>query len=166
LSAGKSFKFNGLRAVALFEAVKSLLVLVVGFGLFSLINHDVGAAAEKIVRRLHLNPFNKYPRIFLEAAHHVTNASLWVLASLAIIDSVTRLVVAYGLWHDRYWAKWLGVVTAGIYLPLEIYELYIHFTSLKLVTFVTNIVIVIYLGLALYYEKPSNKNVGQGRVSV
>ncbi len=151
--AVKSFSMSGIRVVAIFEALKSGLVVLVGFGLLSLINHDVGATAEWIVRRLHLNPVHRYPRIFLDAAHHVTDVHLWLFASLALTDAVLRGVTAYGLWYDRQWAKWLGVITAGVYVPLEIYEIVLHVTTLKLVTLVTNILIVVYLGSLLYIDK-------------
>lgn len=153
----KSHTMRGLRAIAIFEAVKAVLIFAVGFGLFSLINHDVGSMAETTVTKLHLNPFNKYPQLFLEAAQHVTNAHLVLFASLAMIDAFIRGAVAYGLWFGREWGKWLGVVSAGIYIPIEIYEMYIHFTALKLATFVTNIAIVIYLGLAIYWERQSGE---------
>lgn len=144
---------TGLRAVAVFEAVKSIAILVVGFGLLSLINRDVAKSAESLIRHLHLNPANRYPHIFIETARHLTNVQLWLFASLAFFDSLVRLVVAYGLWHNRKWGKWLGVVTAGIYIPLEIYEIFAHLTGLKLLTFITNIAIVVYLGLDLYWSK-------------
>jgi uncharacterized membrane protein (DUF2068 family) len=144
---------RGLQAVAIFEAVKAVLILAVGFGLFSLINRDVEGVAELIVRKLHLNPVNKYPHIFLEAANHVTNTHLLVFASLAMIDAAARAAVGYGLWYERTWGKWLGVATAGIYIPLEIFEMYRHYTPFKLAAFLINVAIVVYLGLALYWEK-------------
>lgn len=151
--SGNISKSIGIRAVAVFEGVKSVLLVLVGFGLFSLVNHDVGAEAESLVKHLHLNPFSHYPQIFVNAARHVTNANLWVLASLASIDAVGRGFVAYGLWRNREWGKWLGVIFAGIYMPFEIYEIWRHVTTLKVATFVTNIAIVVYLGVDLYFER-------------
>src|SRR5439155_23991744 len=46
----------GLRAVALFEALKGMIVLAAGFGLARAIGGDVGEFAEHLVHRLHLNP--------------------------------------------------------------------------------------------------------------
>ena len=56
----------GLRIVALFEGAKGVLVLAAGFGLLSLIHHDVQGMAEEVVRHFHLNPASRYPRIFLQ----------------------------------------------------------------------------------------------------
>lgn len=146
-------KLVGIRAVAAFEGAKAVLLIVVGFGLISLVNRDVGSVAEHLVRRLHLNPVSHYPQIFVDAARHVTNANLWVLASLAMLDATGRGFVAYGLWGDRRWGKWLGVIIAGIYIPFEVYEIYLRITGLKVATFVTNVAIVVYLGIDLYLER-------------
>jgi len=151
-------KVFGLKVVAVFEAVKSIAILVVGFGLLSLINHDVSKTAESLIRHLHLNPASKYPHIFIEAASHVTNAQLWTIAALAFVDAIVRLVVAYGLWYDRTWAKWLGAVIAGIYIPLEIYEIGLHITALKMATFLTNVAIVVYLSFDIYWSKHSERD--------
>ncbi|HMB57415.1 MAG TPA: DUF2127 domain-containing protein, partial [Arenimonas sp.] len=32
-----------------------------------------------------------------------------------------RFLEAYGLWFARSWARWLGIVSAGIYVPFELY---------------------------------------------
>jgi len=71
----------GLKAVAMFEALKGLLVLLAGFGLLALVHHDVQAFVERIVVHLHLNPARHYPRVFIEAAGRLTDARLWLLAA-------------------------------------------------------------------------------------
>lgn len=39
-----------------------------------------------------------------------------------------RFVEAYGLWRERRWANWLAAISEGIYLPVEIYELFARVT--------------------------------------
>lgn len=135
-----------------------MLLVIVGFGLFSLINRDVSSIAENLVRHLHMNPFSRYPHIFLDATRHITNTNLLILACLTLVDATGRGFVAYGLWGNRDWGKWLGVVMAAIYIPLEIYEIYKKLTTLKIVTLVTNVAIVVYLGLDLYFERRNHKD--------
>lgn len=141
---------NGIRIVAIFELLKGALVLIVGCGLLSLINGDAEEYAVNLVRHLHLNPASKYPHIFLEAVRDLTSVQLWMFASLAFLDAMVRCVVAYGLWKELRWAEWLGVAAAGIYIPIEIYEMVKHLTWLKSATFITNVLIVIYLGYVIY----------------
>src|SRR5678815_3895868 len=92
---------TAMRTVALFEAAKGALVLLAGLGLLALINRDVQAIAEHLVRLSHLNPAAHYPRIFVDAASHVTNQRLWLLAAAAAAYALVRGVEAYGLWYER-----------------------------------------------------------------
>lgn len=141
---------SGVRVVAVLELLKGALVFVVGFGLLSLINHDAEEYAIYLVHHLHLNPASKFPRIFVDFFGHLTNLQLLLFASLAFFDTAIRVVITYGLWRGRRWAEWLGVAAAGIYIPIEIYEMARHLTWLKSATFITNVLIVIYLGYVLY----------------
>lgn len=42
------------------------------------------------------------------------------LACGLLAYAALRLVEAYGLWRARAWAEWLGVLSATLYLPLEV----------------------------------------------
>jgi uncharacterized membrane protein (DUF2068 family) len=58
---------------------------------------------------------------------------------------VLQLVEGFGLWGGHRWAEYLAVVATSLFLPLEVYEISHHVTALKVVTFVLNIAIVVYL---------------------
>lgn len=132
----------GIRAVALFEAAKGAVVIMAGLGFLALIHHDVQALAEEVVRHLHFNPAKRFPRIFLDAAAAATDARLWTLALTAAAYASVRFVEAYGLWRQRVWAEWFGILTGSIYLPVELYELTVSVTPVKLAILATNLFIV------------------------
>jgi uncharacterized membrane protein (DUF2068 family) len=140
---------RGLRVVAVFEGAKGGLVLVTGFGLLAFIHRDLHSAAEEIVRHLHLNPARHYPRIFLDAASRVTDNQLWVLAFSAFLYALIRLIEAFGLWRRKLWAAWFGVLSGGVYLPVELYEVVRRLSWARLAVLSVNLAIVAYLGYAL-----------------
>lgn len=144
---------RGLRAIAAMEAFKGALVLLAGFGLLALVHRDAQALAEALVGHLHLNPARGTPRIFLALAANLTNQRLWGLASLASAYAGLRFAEAYGLWHGRAWAEWLGAVSGAIYVPIEVYELVHGVSSLKLVTLAANLIVVAYLVWALLQRR-------------
>src|SRR5262249_42934930 len=109
----------GLKAAALFEALKGLLVILAGLGLLAFVHHDAQAFAERLVHQLHLNPARHYPRIFIEAAGRLTDARIWLFATGAFAYSALRFAEAYGLWRARPWAEWIGIVSGGRDLPGE-----------------------------------------------
>ena len=136
---------RGVRLIAVFEALKGFLVLLAGFGLLSLVGRDVQAAAEWLVRHMHLNPARHYPRIFLEAAAHTSNLRLRQFAALAFLYAVVRIVEAYGLWHVRPWAEWFAIVAGSVYVPVEVYEIFRHPTWMRAAVLISNLAIVAYL---------------------
>ncbi len=146
----------GLRIVAIFEATKGAVVILAGLGLLALIHHDVQNVAENIVRHLHLNPAMHFPRIFIDAAAAMTNARLWALALTAMLYSAIRFVEAYGLWRRQVWAEWFGILSGGLYLPVEIYELTVSFTVVKISILVANLIIVGWLSLVRWHAKGVN----------
>ena len=150
----RRFAQSGSRTVALLEAGKGALVMVAGLGLLSLLHKDVQHAAESIVRHLHLNPARHYPRVFIDAATKVTEKKLWLLAAGAFVYAAARGVEAYGLWRLRGWAEWFAIVSGGIYLPVEVYELVRHATALKAAVLLTNVAIVLYVAYVRLARPP------------
>jgi uncharacterized membrane protein (DUF2068 family) len=149
---------GGLRVVSIFEATKGLLVLLAGCGVLMFIHRDLHLAVEQLVTHFHLNPASRYPRIFIDLAEHVSDGQLWVLAVSAATYSVIRFIEAYGLWQQRPWAEWFGLLTGGIYIPIELFELIQKITWPRVTLLSVNAAIVAYLGYILYQSKNQQKN--------
>ena len=45
------------------------------------------------------------------------------MLAVAALYACARYVEAYGLWHTRRWALWLGALSGAIFVPFEIIEL-------------------------------------------
>jgi uncharacterized membrane protein (DUF2068 family) len=143
---------TGLKAAAIFEALKGLVVILAGCGLLALLHHDAQAFAERLVLRLHLNPARHYPRIFIETAARLTDARLWMLAAGAFAYSALRGAEAFGLWRARPWAEWIGIASGGVYLPVEAIELIRRPTVLKAALLTLNALLVAYLSFVRYRD--------------
>lgn len=141
----RKLQSRGLHVVAIFEGGKGLLVLLVGFELLSFIHRDIHEAAMRLVEHIHLNPASHYPRIFLDVSEHINDTRLWSMAIAAAMYSIVRMVEAVGLWLRKSWAEWFGVLTGGMYIPLEIYEVTRTVSWPKVTVLVVNVVVVSYL---------------------
>jgi uncharacterized membrane protein (DUF2068 family) len=137
----------GVRTVAVLEATKGVLVILVGFGLLALIHRNVQAVAEELVRAVHLNPASHFPRVFLDAMASVNDTKLWLMAASATAYAAVRFVEAWGLWHQQLWAVWFGILTGCLYLPVEIYELSLSRSPFKILMLALNVLIVLWLAL-------------------
>ena len=141
------------RAIALLEAAKGIVVLLAGFGVLAFVHRDAQHTAEELVRQFHPNPASRYPRIFIQAAAHLTDARLWWLALFAFLYSFLRLVEAYGLWRERAWGEWFAISSSGIYLPIETYELFKGLTWPKVLLTAVNLLILVYLARVVWQPR-------------
>ncbi len=139
----------GIRVIAVFEAAKAALVLLAGFGLAALVHRDLPAVAADLVTRLHLNPAKHYPQIFICAAGRLTDWHLWLLAALALAYSALRSIEAYGLWYGRPWAEWIALLSAGLYLPVEIFELTRAVTVIRIAALIINLGVLLFMASTL-----------------
>ena len=146
-------KHFGLRGIALFEASKGLLAIMVVIWLLSLLHKDLENVAEHLLHFLHkvfhLNPDGRLARSIIRGARHVTPANLHLWIGGALAYSVIRFVEAAGLWLEKPWAEWFALISGGLYIPIEIYELAHHVTLIKWAVLALNVLIVAYLAWLL-----------------
>lgn len=140
---------NAIRTVALIEAAKGAMVLMVGFGLVSLGHGDVQRTAEGWVAQAHLNPDAHYPRVFFDLVRQVTAGRLALIAAGTLLYAGLRFVEAYGLWFERRWAEWLAALSCTLYIPFELFELAKRVTPLGLGALVVNLTIVAFMTAGL-----------------
>ena len=140
-----SSKTLALRSVAIFEAAKGLLVLLLGVGILRLVHKNLDAFAEQLIRFLHVAPGGRLSNLFVTAAGKTTDKHLWVLAGAAVVYAVVRFAEAFGLWYDREWAEWFALLSGSMYLPWEVYSLMRHRHVIKWVAFTLNVAIVAYM---------------------
>ena len=152
----KSNTTGGLRAIAIFEAAKGVLVLAAGFSLFALLHRDVQAMAEQLVRQLHFSPAKHFPNIFGMLASELTDSHLRMLAFLAAVYSAMRFIEAYGLWFARAWAEWFALVSCSVYLPIELFELAKGFSWLKIGLIALNLLIALYLAYVIWRNRTAH----------
>lgn len=72
-----------------------------------------------------------------------------VYAGVTFIETI-------GLWYQKSWARWLVIGVVAISIPPEIFELIEGFSPLKLIAFLLNLAILIYL-LLKFPQEESNQ---------
>jgi uncharacterized membrane protein (DUF2068 family) len=146
-------KHLGLRGIALLEAAKGLLAVLVAVWLLSLLHKDIQDVAEHLLGILHrifrLNPDGHLAREIIRGARGVTPGNLHLWIGGTMLYSSIRFAEAVGLWLEKQWAEWFALISGCLYLPIEIYELAHHATPIKWAVFATNLLIVAYLAWLL-----------------
>lgn len=146
-SSGKYF--FGVRTVALLEAGKGLIALLVGSGLLLLWNADLQTVGDELLRHLHLNPGRLHGNVLWRAMTSDSLGHLHLLALGVLCYAFVRFAEAIGLWFDRRWAEWLGILSGSIYVPFEVREFLFQPGLLSISLLALNVLIVGYLALCL-----------------
>lgn len=139
----------GLRLIAIMEASKGTIALLISLGLHELMGQNLQQLTEKLINHLHLNPASYYPGHLLQALADINNTKLMIVTVGALLYSFIRFVEAYGLWYQYRWTEWLALVSSVVYLPFELYELYQKVNLLSLLLLMLNTLVVIYLATVL-----------------
>ncbi len=147
-----------LRAVAIFEACKALFVLIVAVALVVLMRQYIQISAEQLVVHLHLNPAHHFPKKFIVLAGTLTESRMRILVIFALLYASIRFLEAYGLWFALRWAEWVALLSGGISLPIELYELAKGFTWFKILLIFINLVVVLYMAVMLAPERQEIKS--------
>lgn len=141
----KSIAHKALRPIAAIEALKGVIVLIAGLGLLGFLDRNNEVFAEQIIRHLHLDPAQQYANRFIMTMAQQNDSQLMAWAGFAALYSALRFTEAYGLWFERRWAEWLAALSGGVYVPIELYEIFRRATWLKFGALVINLVIVGYM---------------------
>ena len=139
-----------LQGIALFEAFKGIAGLIVGLGLVALQRHDLRLLVRALGDGLGLSPASDALLVLLHWADVLQHAPLAVVETLTVAYLVLRLTEAYGLWHGRVWAQWLGTLSIGLYIPFELYHLWHVPNGYTATLLLLNILIVAFLARQLW----------------
>lgn len=145
---------NGLKAVAILEASKGVISLIVGMAIHQLAGKNIQKTLESLLSQLHLNPTSYLPSIILHKASFLNSSNLMLITLVTVIYSAIRLIEAYGLWNGLIWTEWFALISGAIYLPFEIYEVIVYTGALSIIVLSINVAIVWYM-YSLLRGKPS-----------
>jgi len=143
-SSKDSFSFV-LFLIGLFKLFKAALLIVVGIGAVKLLHKDLGGTVLHWAQVLRVDTDNRYIHGALVRVFRVTPKQLRELSVGTFIYAGLFLTEGTGLLLRKHWAEYFTIITTGLFIPLEIYELARHFTVTKLVVTAINVLIVWYL---------------------
>ena len=143
-----------LRLIAVDRAIHVVVLITLAVALFTFARHDAS------LRKFYTDIMNDLSggkpgvtqvRGVIGYFRNVINYSTAHLVALGLAATAYALLEAtegVGLWFGKRWAEYLTLVATSVLLPFEIWELSISVTTLKLIAFIINIAVVIYLLLA------------------
>ena len=134
-----------LAAIAAFKFVKSLLLVVVAIGLFRLRHPEAIDAFAHWVGTLQIATGHEFVGRAIRWLVDIDAHTIALFGTIALVYATLYAIEGYGLWENRGWAKYLTVISTCLFIPVELWEMYRHFTPMKVVALIVNILIVAYL---------------------
>jgi uncharacterized membrane protein (DUF2068 family) len=146
---GRGERDPWLFLIGIFKLVKGLSLLFIGFGLLRLLHRDVASVTEHWIEVLRVDPDNRFIHRALVRIFNVTPKQLKELSAGTFIYAGIFLTEATGLLTRKHWAEYMTLISTGLFIPLEVYEIYHRFTMIKLGVTIVNVAIVWYLAARL-----------------
>jgi uncharacterized membrane protein (DUF2068 family) len=137
--------YTTLLLIALFKLLKGLLLVGVGIGAFKLLHRDLGETVAHWVNVLRVDPENRFVHGLLSRVLRINANQLKELGVGTFIYAGLLLTEGTGLLLRKRWAEYFTIITTGLLVPLEVYELVRHLTTVKVIVLIVNVAIVIYL---------------------
>jgi uncharacterized membrane protein (DUF2068 family) len=138
-----------LRLIALERSIRGLLLLAAGVYLLFHLSTDFGRLAERIIRRVELDPRQHLLHEVVARLHGLRAHQLRIIGVVALGYGGLELVEGVGLWLDQLWAEYLTVIATSLLIPIELYELAVRPSLWKAGGILVNLLIVAYLAVAL-----------------
>jgi uncharacterized membrane protein (DUF2068 family) len=81
----------------------------------------------------------------LNNAFTTSSSHLHLLGAVLLAYGAIEGIEAVGLWYQQRWAEYLTFLVTASLLPLEVYEIVNHPTPFKILAFIVNVAVVVYL---------------------
>jgi uncharacterized membrane protein (DUF2068 family) len=144
-----------LRLIAIDRAFHFLILFLLGLGVIAFAAHRTslrdayyriltalqrGVAGGPVQTSGHVGILRDLDRLFSLRSGTLREVGVALLAY-----GVLEGVEAVGLWLTKRWAEYLTFLATTILLPLEIYEIIHRQSALKIIGFIVNVLVVVYL---------------------
>jgi uncharacterized membrane protein (DUF2068 family) len=134
-----------LLLIALFKLFKGILLLCVAIGALRLLHKDVAEVVMRWVDILRVDPDNRFIHRLIVRSFGVQPKQLKELSAGTFFYAGILLTEGIGLLLRKRWAEYFTVISTGVFIPLEVYEIFHHFTWTKVWVMAVNVAIVWYL---------------------
>jgi uncharacterized membrane protein (DUF2068 family) len=135
----------GLRVIAIYEAVKTIGLILVALAAFHLNRTQNFDHLVHWLEHLSLADTDGLRWQLVNLLQEMGPSKFAAIGIVALAYAVIFSIEGIGLWLGKHWAAWFTVIATGSLIPLELYETLHRFGWLKLATLLGNVAIIVYL---------------------
>ncbi len=134
-----------LYAIITIKLLKGALFVVLAITAYTLSDNDLPSELRHVLAVLHVDPARKFFVDLAKSLGHITENDLLWAAAGTFAYSLFSLVEGTGLILRVSWACWLAIGESAFFIPIELYDLVRHFSTVVLMILILNVGIVWYL---------------------
>ena len=136
---------RGLIVIGGLKLLYGLFFILIGIGALKLLHKDLVYILSSWAVDLRFNPESRFVNLVLDKvalidAHRLKEISIGVFC-YAALDWIEGL----GLIFEKVWAEYLTLILTASFLPWELFVMARHATWAKLILFIINLLVLIYL---------------------
>lgn len=145
----KTRRPRALRLIALYKLVKAMACLLLAAAAFRLVQPAVADRLDDWLASLTWATQHGLIASLVDKLATFGPKQFRLVGAAALTYMGLYAVQGLGLWFGQRWAEWLVVIETGLLLPFEVWQLSKQVSMLKLLVFLGNVLIVLYLAYLL-----------------
>ena len=143
-----------LRFLAVDRGIRGLLLLALAYGVWRFdgsrgslrqVLNSYLPALEPIAYKFGVDLEESGPVRLIQQALEARHSTLVLVALGVLAYGILELVEAYGLWFKKRWGEYVAVVATALFVPLEVHEILVKVTWLRVGALIVNLFAVVYI---------------------
>ena len=134
-----------LRAIALLKGLQAITLFAIALTALHMLRPEVVLLVQAWMRALPVESQQDMLQSVGRWAGSLLPHQVAGIALGAFLYGVLFAVESVGLWRRRIWAEWLTVIATGLLIPVEIWEVLVRVSPLRVLALVVNVAVVWYL---------------------
>ena len=143
-----------LRLLAVDRGVRGALLLALAYGIWQFdgargslrqVLNSYLPAFEPLAYKFGVDLEESGPVRLIQQAFTARHSTLLLVAAGVLLYGILELVEAYGLWFKKRWGEYVAVVATSLFVPLEIHEILVKVTWLRVGALIINLFAVAYI---------------------
>ena len=149
--------FEPLRWIGTYKILKGILSIIAGLLVLRVMHRSLPDVADWLMVHMHIEPQSALGHTILHRIVGIKRTSLgWLAIGLFAYTPIT-CVEGVGLLLRKVWAEWITLFTTAGLIPWEIHEIIRRTTGLRILLFVLNVSVLIYLIVRLHRDRHRRK---------
>jgi uncharacterized membrane protein (DUF2068 family) len=135
----------GVRLIGAFKLASALLLGAAGFGIFRMLNQDLGEVVGRFVLRLQLDPENRLVHAVISRLGNIDRSHLVAVGTGSFLYALLEAAEGIGLLLRRRWASYLTIIATVLLLIPEGYEIAHKVDAVRIIVLLVNLAFLVYL---------------------